>query len=325
MASYKQPGAPGEGEYKMARNVSGNRIKHSLGERSFDVLNVLFFILLGLLMVLPFWNVIVISLTSLGEYMSSPFIILPKQPTLQAYQYVFATPLIPRAYLVTIVITLSATLISVLITSMLAYGLLSKTLHGHKFFMIFLLITMFFSGGMIPRYFVIKDTLGMDNSLWALILPGTVSVFNFIIIRSFYRQLPSALEESARIDGANDLTILFRIIYPLSIPTLATIALFVAVGHWNAWFNANLFIRDAKNYPLQLVIRNFIYKSNKPAEMQTFEGLRDATGQLIPIFSLNEEAIKMACVTLSVLPLLLFYPFVQKYFEKGVTIGAVKG
>ena len=130
------------------------------------------------------------------------------------------------------------------------------------------------------------------------------------------------MEESARIDGANDITILFKIIYPLSIPTIATIALFVAVAQWNAWFNANIFLRDANLYPLQLVIRNFIYKANKPAEMQNFEGLRDAAGQLI---SLNEEAIKMACVTITITPLLLIYPFIQKYFEKGVTIGAVKG
>lgn len=299
-----------------------NRIRRSAGDRAFDWLNVLFFLLCALLMILPFWNVLVVSLTSLGEFMGSSFVLFPKAPTLQAYQYVLSTPLIPRSYVVTIYITLMATAISVLITSTLAYGLLRPTLHGHKFFMIFLLITMFFSGGMIPRYFVIKDTLGLNNSLWALILPGSVSVFNFIIIRSFFRQLPPALEESARIDGANDLTILFRIIYPLSIPTLATIALFVGVSHWNAWFNANLFLRDAEMYPLQLVIRNFIYKSNKPAEMQNFQGFRDASGRLIP---LNEEAVKMACVTLSILPLLLFYPFVQKYFEKGVTIGAVKG
>lgn len=300
----------------------GNHIKLSLGERIFDSANILFFILCGFLMILPFWNVIVISFTSLGEFMSSPFIFFPKAPTLQAYQYVFATPLIPRAYLITFYITLMGTVVSVLITSMLSYGLMRKSMHGHRFFMVFLLITMFFSGGMIPRYFIIKDTLGMDNSLWAVILPGAVSVFNFIIVRSFFLQLPQALEESARIDGANDLTILFRIIYPLSIPTLATIALFVAVGHWNAWFNANLFLRDSTLYPLQLVIRNFIYKANKPAEMQNFEGLRDATGKII---SLNEEGIKMACVTLSVLPLIMVYPFIQKYFEKGVTIGAVKG
>lgn len=299
-----------------------NKIKRALGDKIFDGANIIFFILCALIMIIPFWNVVVISFTGLGEFMSKPFILVPENPTLQAYQYVFATPILPRSFVVTVYITVMTTVISVFVTSTLAYGLAKDNIRGYKFFLIYLLITMFFSGGMIPRYFIIKDTLGLNNSLWALILPGAVNVFNFIVIRSFFRQLPAALEESARIDGANDITILFKIIYPLSIPTIATIALFVAVAQWNAWFNANIFLRDANLYPLQLVIRNFIYKANKPAEMQNFEGLRDAAGQLI---SLNEEAIKMACVTITITPLLLIYPFIQKYFEKGVTIGAVKG
>lgn len=306
----------------MKSTAYNNKIKRSLGDRIFDASNIIFFILLGLIMLIPFWNVIIISITSLGEFMNKSFILFPEKPTMQAYQYVFATPLLPRSFIVTTYITAMSTFLSVLVTACLAYGLARDNIRGYKFFIIYLLITMFFSGGMIPRYFVIKDTLGLNNSLWALILPVSVNVFNFIVIRSFFRQLPAALEESARIDGANDITILFRIILPLSIPTIATIALFVAVAQWNAWFNANIFLRDANLYPLQLVIRNFIYRANKPAEMQNFEGLRDATGQIV---SLNEEAIKMACVTVTILPLLLIYPFIQKYFEKGVTIGAVKG
>ncbi len=299
-----------------------NKIKRSVGDHIFDSANIIFFIICALVMIIPFWNVVVISFTSLGEFMTKPFILFPEKPTLQAYEYVFATPLLPRSFVVTTYITVMTTFISVFVTSTLAYSLSKDNIRGYKFFIIYLLITMFFSGGMIPRYFIIKDTLGLNNSLWALILPGAVNVFNFIVIRSFFRQLPAALEESARIDGANDITILFRIIYPLSIPTIATIALFVAVAQWNAWFNANLFLRDANLYPLQLVIRNFIYKANKPAEMQNFEGLRNASGQII---ALNEEAIKMACVTITIVPLLTIYPFIQKYFEKGVTIGAVKG
>lgn len=306
----------------MQKTLRSNKIKRSLGDKIFDTSNIIFFILLALIMLIPFWNVIIISITGLGEFMNKPFILFPEKPTIQAYQYVFATPLLPRSFMVTLYITLMSTTLSVLVTACLAYGLARNNIRGYKFFIIYLLITMFFSGGMIPRYFVIKDTLGLNNSLWALILPTAVNIFNFIVIRSFFRQLPAALEESARIDGANDITILFRIILPLSIPTIATIALFVAVAQWNSWFNANIFLRDANLYPLQLVIRNFIYKANKPAEMQNFEGIRDATGQII---SLNEEAIKMACVTITILPLLLIYPFTQKYFEKGVTIGAVKG
>lgn len=299
-----------------------NRIKESFGSKLFDVCNVVFFILCALLIIFPFFNILAISVTSNTEFMREPFIIWPKEPTLEAYRYLFSTPLIPRAYAITLIITVSGTLLSTLITSMLAYGLARNDLRGHKFFMIYLLITMFFSGGMIPTYYNITRTLNLTNNLLALILPSSVNVFNFIIIRSFFRQLPASLEESARIDGANDLTILFRIIYPLSIPTLATIAMFVAVALWNSWFSAMLYMRTEKLYPLQLVIRNYVVQEAKPADMQNLEGLRDAVGNKI---YLNETGLKMACAMASTLPLLLIYPFIQKYFEKGMTIGAVKG
>ena len=275
-----------------------NRIRLSFGERLFDFLNVALFLLIA------------------------AAIIFPKAPTLEAYKYMFGTPTIPRAYAVTLLITVSGTFLSTLVTSMLAYGLSKPNMRGHKFFMIYLLITMFFSGGLIPNYYNITKTLHLSNNLLALILPGTVSVFNFIIVRSFFKQLPASLEESAKIDGANEFTILFRIIYPLSIPTLATIAMFVAVGLWNSWFSAQLYIRDEKLYPLQLIVRNYVLQEAKPAEMQNLEGLRDATGKRI---YLNETGLKMACAVATALPMVIIYPFIQKYFEKGVTIGAVKG
>ena len=299
-----------------------NKIKHSFGERLFDSLNVLLFIFIILLMLFPFWNIISISLTGNAEFMREPFILFPKEPTLEAYNYIFSTPLFPRAYAVTFLITITGTILSTLVTSMLAFGLSKNSLRGHKFFMIYLLITMFFSGGLIPNYYNMTKTLNLSNNLLALILPSTVSVFNFIIIRSFFRQLPLSLEESARIDGANEFTILFKIIYPLSIPTLATIAMFVAVGLWNSWFSAQLYMRDEKLYPLQLIVRNYIVREAKPADMQTMEGLRDAAGRRI---YLNETGLKMACAVATTVPMLLIYPFIQKYFEKGVTIGAVKG
>lgn len=297
------------------------RIRRSFGERLFDVLNVTFFVVIALAMLFPFWNVIAISLTGNAEFMSRPFILFPEKPTLEAYSYIFSTPLFPRAYGVTFLITFSGTLLSTLVTSMLAFGLSKKTIRGYRFFMIYLLITMFFSGGLVPTYYNIK-TLNLTNNLLALILPGTVNVFNFIVIRSFFLQLPVSLEESARIDGANDFVILFKIIYPLSIPALATIAMFVAVGLWNSWFSAQLYMRDEKLYPLQLIIRNYIVRSSKPADMQNLEGLRDAAGKQI---YLNETGLKMACAVASTLPMLFLYPFIQRYFEKGVTLGAVKG
>lgn len=205
---------------KMAKPKT--KVKHSLGSRIFDVCNVAFFVIIALIMLFPFWNIIVISLTSNGEFMSKPFILFPEAPTLEAYKYIFSTPLFPRSYGITLIITISGTFLSTLVTSMLAYGLSKSTIRGYKFFMIYLLITMFFSGGLIPSYYNITKTLNLSNNLLALILPGSVSVFNFIVIRSFFKQLPVSLEESAKIDGANDFVILFKIIYPLSIPALAT-------------------------------------------------------------------------------------------------------
>ncbi|MDR1261897.1 MAG: carbohydrate ABC transporter permease [Oscillospiraceae bacterium] len=298
------------------------KIKHSFGERLFDWLNVAFFLLTTVLILFPFYNMIVITLTSNAEFMRRPFILFPEQPTLEAYRYIFSTALIPRAYMITITVTVCGTILSTLITSMLAYGLSKRALHGQKFFMVYLLITMFFSGGLIPSYYNISKTLNLGNTLFALFLPGTVNVFNFVIIRSFFMQLPASMEESARIDGANDLQILFRIIYPLSIATLATIALFVAVGLWNSWFSAQLYMRSERLYPLQLVIRNYVVRNAKPADMQNMEGLRDASGMRI---YLNDSGVKLACAVVSAVPLLLIYPFIQRYFEKGVTIGAIKG
>lgn len=299
------------------------RSRRGIGSHLFDSVNILFFILLAIIMVLPFWNIIVISLSTQGEFFSTPILIFPKTPTLQNYEYLFASPLIPRAYLVTIIVTVCATTFHVLCTSMLAYGLSKKRLHGRKFFLLFLMFTMFFSGGIIPSYLLIRNTLNLHNNLLALIIPGGVSVFNFIVMKSFFAQLPASLEESAKLDGANDMVILWRIIYPLSIPTLVTVGLWVAVVHWNGWFAANLYISDNELYPLQLVIRNYILKANKPQELQqAMAGLRDPLGRPVAIF---EEGMKMATVVTAIVPLLLVYPFLQKYFEKGITLGSIKG
>lgn len=300
-----------------------SHINEGVGSKIFDVFLYIFFILTALLMILPFWNVLIVSISTQGEYMKTPFLLFPKQPTLQTYKFLFSSALIPRAYLMTIIITVGATVFNVFCTSMLAYGLSKPHLHGRTFLILFLMFTMFFSGGIIPSYLLIKNTLHLDNTLWALILPGGVNVFNFIIMKTFFTQLPASLEESAKLDGANDITILFRIIYPLSIPTLATISLWVGIANWNGWFAANLYLRDSKLYPLQLVIRNYILKANKPKELQqAMAGIRDAMGRPLPVF---EEGMKMATVVVAIIPLLIIYPFIQKYFEKGVTLGSVKG
>lgn len=300
-----------------------NRIQQSLGSRIFDVCNVIFFIILAVVMIIPFWNVLMISLTNQGEYYSRPLVLLPYGFNLTSYEFLFSAGTIPRAFLVTITVTLSGTILSTLFTSMLAYPLSKKRLAGRKGFTIYLLITMFFSGGLIPTYLLITQTLHLKNNLLALILPASVNVWNFVIMRTFFSQIPDSMEESAKIDGANDFVILFRIIYPLSIPMLATLALFVGVNLWNAWFSAKLYIGDANLYPLQLVLRNMVKDANKPAELMIAYGqMRDAAGNPIPFF---EDGLKMAMVIITVVPMLLIYPFMQKYFEKGVMIGSVKG
>lgn len=301
---------------------SRNRIRRSLGSRIFDICNVVFFVILSLLMILPFYNVIVISFMSQGEFFSRMLNLIPRGFNLEAYRFLFAAPTLPRAFLISVIVTVTGTALSTLFTSMIAYPLSKKRLMGRKVFTVYLLITMFFSGGLIPTFLLITQTLGWRNNLLALIVPSAVSVWNFIIMRAFFMQLPESLEESAKMDGASDLTILFRIIYPLSIPVLATLSLFVAVGHWNAWFSAQLYIANANLIPLQLLLRRML-NAGMPMELiEAYGQPIDAFGNRLPIFLKGRE---MAAVVVSVVPMLMIYPFLQKYFEKGAMLGSVKG
>ncbi len=298
-------------------------IRYGFLSNLFDVANVLFFVILAMMMILPFWNVFIVSISTIGEYMRTPFYLWPKTPTIAAYKYVFSSSLIPRAYLVTIAVTVCGTITNVLVTSMMAYSLSKKRLHGRNFFLLMILFTMFFSGGLIPSYMIIRNVLKLNNTFFVMFIPSAVSAYNFVIMKSFFTQMPESLEESAKLDGANDLFIFFRIIYPLSIPMLSTMALFAAVGYWNSWFMAHIYIVNKALYPLQLIIRNYILKVNLPPEIREAMGsLRDPAGNPIPVF---EEGLKMSTVVIAIVPLLLIYPWMQKYFEKGVMIGSIKG
>lgn len=295
-----------------------NKIKESLGSRIFDVCNVILFIILAIIMIFPFWNVIVISLSTQGDYYKNSLLLFPRHINLDAYRFLFSADTMFMGYVVTIFLSVTVTVWCTLLTSMMAYPLSKKTLFGKRFFMIFLLITMFFSGGLIPTYLLMVNTLHLKNNYLALILPAGVNVWNFLIMRTFFMQLPESLEESAKIDGANDLTILFKIIYPLSIPTLATLALFVFVGVWNSWFGPMLYLSKPKMYPLQLILYGMVKSSTKPDALIKGYGTMKAGG-------LFEDGIKMAMVVVTVVPLLCIYPFMQKYFDKGILLGSVKG
>lgn len=286
---------------------------------AFDVFNVSFMILLIIIMVFPFWIVLATSLVSSVEFFANPVILWPSDPTIAAYRYIFSDDRMLRSFAISAFITVVGTAYYLVITSSIAYALSKKYLPGRKFFLLLLTVTMFFSGGLIP-YFLLIRNLGLMNSIWALILPGGIVIWDFIVMKSFFSQLPEDLEESAKIDGASSLMIYSRIIIPLSLPLLATFSLFSVVRIWNAWFDAMIFITDRSLQPFQLVLRQIVVDLNIPQELMNLilrGGLDDG--------SVFIEALQMAAVVVGIVPVLFLYPFLQKYFEKGIMIGSIKG
>lgn len=232
-----------------------------------------------------------------------------------AYESVFKNPGILLGYRNTIFILLMGVIINLFVTSLGAYVLSRKGVMWNKAFIFFIVFTMFFNGGLIPLYLVVKG-VGLINSLWATIIPFMVSTFNLIIMRTAFQAIPDSLEESAKIDGANHFTILFRIVIPLSMPVIAVMILYYAVDKWNGWFYASVFLKDRDLFPLQLILREILIANSTDA-MATGTNSGD-------LFQVG-ETIKYATIMVATLPVLLIYPFVQKYFVKGVMIGALKG
>ena len=296
-------------------NMEKNKIKTSTGEKIFTVFNYAFFTLLCLVMLYPFWHEIMLSFSSLEASMKGGIFLWPKGFNLDTYKSVFKNPNIYTGFRTTIIVTIAGTALGTLLTAMTAYPLSKSRLRGGKVLMTLVLFTMIFSAGMIPSFLLIQNIGLMDNIL-ALILPGLVSAYNCIIMKSFFLSIPESLEESARIDGANDLTILFRILLPLSVPILVTFALYYGVERWNEWYNGMLFIRSFEKRPLQLVLRGIIQTTGQAMVTNELEQYN------ITPFS---EGIKMACVVVTMTPIILVYPFIQKYFVSGMTVGAVKG
>ncbi|RXZ83342.1 carbohydrate ABC transporter permease [Paenibacillaceae bacterium] len=288
----------------------------SLGSRIFDTLNVTFLGLFALITVVPFIYVIAGSFATQRELLEKGFILFPTEFSLEAYRFIFSTSTLMTSMWVTIFITVAGTLINIVLTCLMAYPLARRDMDFRKPIQLMVIFTMLFSGGMIPTFIVVKE-LGMIDTYWSLLLPGAISAFNLIIIRSFFQQLPDGLEESAKIDGANDIAILFKIVLPLSLPAIATFSLFYAVGHWNTFFNAVLYINDAAKWPIQVLLRQIVILSQGG-------GLGD-TAAFEADFVPPEQSVKMAVIVISTLPILLVYPFLQKHFAKGVLLGSVKG
>ncbi|KKI89479.1 sugar ABC transporter permease [Bacillus sp. SA1-12] len=290
-------------------------MKRSIGERIFDYGNTIFLTILSIVTLYPLVYVLFASLSDPAYVAQLRGIMLaPKGFTLDAYKMVFTNPMISTAYLNTLFYVIVGTTVNIFLTSLGAYALSRKNVMWKNVIMFLIVFTMFFEGGIIPLYLLVNE-IGMLDSRWALILPTAVSAFNLIIMRTAFQAIPESLEESARIDGANDFTILFKIVLPLSMPVVAVMLLFYGVYHWNSWFHAMIFIQDRELFPLQLILREILI-ANDTSNMMTGVGSADA----MPI----GETIKYATIIIATVPILLLYPFLQKYFVKGVMIGGIK-
>ncbi|PQP83965.1 ABC transporter permease [Paenibacillus sp. PCH8] len=283
--------------------------------RIFDIVNISFISMFVIFCLTPFMHTIAISLSSNRAITSGEVTIFPKEFNWDAYGQVFSDQSMIYSLGFTTLLTVATTVLCMLFTIAAAYPLTKKKLKGRKLFMYVIIITMFFSGGIIPEYLLIRD-LNMLNSVWALILPGLVSPFNLIILISFFRGIPDSLEEAAEIDGSSHVHTLFKVILPLSMPVLATLALFYAVGRWNGFQDSLMYITDPKLYPLQLKMYQMV-QNNMVSELTLMEGASRTR--------LTPESLKAATVVFATVPILLVYPWLQKYFVSGAMLGAVKG
>jgi len=287
----------------------------SRGEKLFGAANVVVLAGIALLCVYPFVYTLSISLSTAAEASRDGFHLYPREISLVSYRMVLTNPNIVTGYLNTLIRTALGTALTLLATCVAAYPLSRKEM-PHRAVLTFLIVfTMLFGGGMVPSYLLVKE-LGLINTVWALIVPGMITAFNVIIVKNFFQALPESLVESARIDGAGEWTILFRLYLPLSKPVLATVALWTAVAHWNAWFDALLYITDDKRQVLQTFLQRIVIESST----QLMElGVTDTS-----IVQFTGETIKAATIIVTILPIICVYPFVQKYFVKGIMLGGVK-
>lgn len=279
----------------------------------FDIVIYMVLFIIGAITIIPFMQVLTISLSPQEVVSQYGLHLFPTKIDLSGYEKVFKYEQIWRSYWNTIVRTALGTGISIFLYIIGAYPLSKKYLPNRKFWTILIIFTMYFSGGLIPSYLLINNWLKLSNTIWSLVLPGAMSAYTLIIVRNFFEGIHASLEESAKIDGANDITVLFRIFVPLSKPCIATITLWSIVYHWNAWFDCMLYINDEIKYVLQMTLRKILIDG------QVMD-LTISTDQVV-----NTDTMKMATLMVSIIPIISIYPFIQKYFTKGIMIGSVKG
>lgn len=289
--------------------------KSTTGDKIFNIFDYTLVGLIALLCVYPMVHVLFASISDPMLLMQHSGVLLwPRGFSLEGYKIVVQNPNIPIGYANTIFYVVAGTTINMLLSAMGAYALSRKKFMFKKIITIGIVFTMYFSGGLIPNFLLVRG-LGLYNSRWALILPGAIATWNLIVMKTSFQNIPASLEESAKIDGANDFTILFRIFIPVGKATMAVMILFYAVAHWNAWFNAMVYIQNRKLYPLQLFMREILISNSTSGNIQA-----DVDAD---VFFL-EEVIKYATIIISTVPILFAYPFAQKYFVKGVMMGSLK-
>lgn len=291
------------------------RIKKNADDYIVDIFCYTFLIILCVSIVIPFMQIITISLSPTKYVNSFGLKLIPKEVVFDGYLAILKNDQLWVGYKNTIFVAIVGTAINVILTCMGAYALSKKDLPGRNVLTALLVFTMYFGGGMIPTYMLIKN-VGLLNSVWVYVIPGAVGTYNMIITRNFFMALPSSLEESAKVDGASVFRIFFAIIIPLSKPIIATISLWYGVGHWNSWRPSMLYVSDSKKHLLQYILRQILFEGTLKEE-----GAVEELGQL----AVNTETMKMAALLVATIPILCVYPFIQKYFVKGVMVGSLKG
>lgn len=287
-------------------------MKKSLGDKIFNIVNITFLILVGLIMIFPFYYVVIRSILPYEYAVKSQIVLFPKAVTFSSYTQMFGYNGMGRAFLLTVAVTVISSVLHVLLSLMMAYGFSKKDMPGGKIIFGMLIVTMYFGGGLIPSY-LLNKALGLINNPLIYIVGGVLGAYDIILALAFIRSLPLEIEEAATVDGATYVGVFFKIILPMSMPIIATLGLFFAVGKWNDWFTAMVYMNDKKWWTLGLVIRDILINNN--VNKNGTEMTRDL---------LTSESMKMATIVISTVPIIIVYPFLQKYFTKGMLIGAVK-
>ena len=294
------------------------KITRTPGEWVLDIVKVVFLAFVVVVTVYPFWNIFIISINDATDAIRGGLYFLPRKLSLSSYAEILGRSTFLASIKVSVGRTLIGTPIAVLVTAMLAYPLSRKDLVGRKFWNLLFVFTMYFGGGLVPYYMVLKG-IHMLNTFWVFIFPMMMSVYNMILIRSYIESIPDSLFEAAKIDGANDLVVFVKMVIPLSKPILMTVALFVAINQWNSWFDAYLYTSDQALKPMQSILVEILNQYQTGAS--TSQAMSNAKAGV----TVTPDSIRMAATMVATLPIIMVYPFVQKYFVKGIMLGAVKG